>query len=64
MACELTTLLPENDLVLELRELLETQWDIICHVIENKHYGTHGLQDFMDYTNELRMQILRIKGEW
>lgn len=63
-ACDLLDVLPDNDLVMELRQLMNTQWDLICHVISHKHYGSHGIEDFIDYADELRLQVLRIKGEW
>ncbi len=64
IACEMISLLPANDLVEEMKHLLGTQLDLLCHIIENKHYGSHSLQDFLDYADELRIQVLRIKGEW
>lgn len=64
VACELTDLLPENDLVVELAHLLDTQADLMIHIVERKHYGTDSLRDFVDYTDELRTQVRRLKGDW
>lgn len=54
-------LLPESDLVECLKNLIYIQHDLFIHMIEQKHYGTNSLHDFMDYIQETKEDIRRIK---
>lgn len=60
-ACEILEILPENDLVLELKNLMEIQYDLFCHIIEGKHYGTDNLQYFIEYAEDISHQVIRIR---
>ncbi len=60
-ACEILDILPENDLVLELKNLMEIQYDLFCHIIEGKHYGSDNLKYFIEYTEDVTDQIIRIR---
>lgn len=61
-ACDLLELLPDADLVVDLEELLQSQLDIFSHMVEEKHYGTNNLTDFISHTQEIKRQALRLKG--
>ena len=60
-ACEILDVLPKNDLVDELKELLSVQHDLFLHMMEGKHYGTDSLNDFMEYTTEMIDQATQLK---
>jgi len=54
-------LLPDSDLVEQLKNLIYIQFDLFVHMIEGKHYGTNNLRDFMDYTQETKSEMRRLK---
>jgi len=61
-ACDIIELLPDSDLIVDLEELMFTQLDIFCHMIEEKHYGTNSLTQFITYTQDMKKQAMRLKG--
>lgn len=61
-ACDIVELLPYTDLIVDLEELLQTQMDIFCHIIEEKHYGTNNLTQFITFTQDMKKQAMRLKG--
>jgi len=57
-ACrEILDLLPEKDMVDEMKFLTEKAEDILICVIEKKHYGTDSLDWFMQYTMDLKQEL-------
>lgn len=61
-ACDLIDLLPDVDLVLDLEELLLSQQEIFIHIMEEKHYGTDNLNNFITFTQDIKKQALKLKG--
>jgi len=61
-AMQLIDILPESDLIEDLRGIILIQFDILSHMMEGKHYGTNKLNDFMLCLQELKAQIHRIRG--
>lgn len=61
-ACDVIELLPDCDLIVDLEEILQSQLDIFNHMIEEKHYGTNNLTQFISYTQDMKKQVLRLKG--
>lgn len=53
--------LPESDLIETLKNLIYIQHDLFVHMIEGKHYGTNNLRDFMDYVQETKEEMRRLK---
>lgn len=60
-ACELLEVLPQNDLIYELSELLDVQNELILHIIEGKHYGSDEIQRFIEYASEITDQAQSLK---
>lgn len=59
-ACNLIELLPETDLIIELKALLNIQYDVLVHALENKHYGNAKLAFFNEYAAQILIQTQRI----
>lgn len=57
VALDLLQLLPDTDTVDDLRILLETQHDLFSHFVQNKHYGSERIDDFLSYTQGIQHQI-------
>lgn len=55
-------ILPHSDLVETLKNLIYIQHDLFIHMIEGKHYGTDSLRDFMDYVQEVKDEMRRLKN--
>lgn len=53
--------LPSTDLIEILRNLIYIQHEIFCHMMEGKHYGSNQLQDYIEYTYEVKNEIVRLK---
>lgn len=60
-AHELLSLLPASDLVLECKQLLSTQHDIICHMLDGRHFGTDLLTTFVEYAQERTAEAERLR---
>ena len=60
-AIEVLELLPDGDMVETLKNLIYIQHDLFIHMIEGKHYGTNSLKDFIDYVQETKDEIRRLK---
>lgn len=56
-------LLPESDLVEELKELLETQQEILKFYLRGRHYGSDRLDNFADYASAVLEEIDAILNE-
>lgn len=65
-ACSVLEVLPDSDLIEDLRNLIYIQQDLFIHMIEGKHYGTNNINDFVEYTQEVKNQMARIREnqEW
>jgi hypothetical protein len=61
VACEIIELLPETDLIAELKIILETQYDLFCHFVDNKHFGTERIEDFIEYADETQKNIIQLR---
>lgn len=62
-ACDIVQILPQGDLTDELQYLIETQFDLFSHILEKKHYGTDSLNEFIEYTDEVRREMMRLSKE-
>jgi len=60
-ACEIVELLPESDLTDELHHILNTQLEILIHMLEGKHFGSNDLNHFMENMAEVKHQVKRLK---
>jgi hypothetical protein len=54
VSCELADLLPDCDIVEELRAVLNVQHEIFCEMIGGRHFGTAALERFNRYLDELK----------
>lgn len=61
-AISVLDILPEGDLTDTLKNLIYIQHDLFIHMIEGKHYGSNSLRDFMDYLQETKDEIRRLKN--
>lgn len=59
-AYEIAELLPDGDLVEELRNLLSVQMTIFDHIIQGKHYGSDHLTEFMKLCQKLKDEITKM----
>lgn len=59
---EILDLLPEEDMIDQLKFLAKQTEDILMHIIEEKHYGTNNLDWFMQYTETVKDEIATIKA--
>ena len=48
---------PETDAIMELRELLEYQFDILDCIIQDRHFGSDGLDAVIEQCNEIINQV-------
>ena len=62
-ACRILELLPQSDLIEDMRDLIHTQHSLFLHMIEGKHYGTDALEKFLTHTITLRDEAIRLKEE-
>jgi len=61
-ACkEILDVLPDEDMIDQLKFLMKQTEDILLHIIEEKHYGTNNLDWFMQYTETVKEEIDTIK---
>ena len=60
-AISVLDVLPASDLVECLKNLIYIQHDLFIHMIEGKHYGTNSLADFVDYIQETKEDMRRLK---
>jgi hypothetical protein len=56
-ALELLSTQPETDAICELRDLLEAQFDIIDCIIQNRHFGSDGLDSVIEQCNSIVAQV-------
>ncbi len=50
---ELLSTQPETDTVLEMKELLEYQFDILDCIIQDRHFGSDGLDVVIEQCNNI-----------
>lgn len=62
VASSLTDLLPEGDIIDELKNLLTIQTEIIMHQIEGRHYGSNNLDNYINYADNVFAEIERINA--
>lgn len=55
-------LCPESDLVETLKNLIYIQHDLFIHMVEGKHYGTNSIRDFLEYVQETKDEVRRLKN--
>ena len=60
-ACEILDVLPDTDLIEELRNLIYIQYELLNHIIEGKHYGTDNLVNFIEHTKNINEDMATIK---
>jgi hypothetical protein len=58
---EFLDILPNNDLVEELRNVAAIQEECLFHFINGTHLGTSNVHDFLYYADELKHEAMRIK---
>lgn len=59
---ELIELLPGGDIRDEMEKLLITQYQILTHILEDKHYGTDRLEEFIEYNRNLFESLEKLKN--
>lgn len=62
-ALELLSTQPETDTICELRDLLESQYDIIHCIISDRHYGSDDLDDIIHQCNNIMTQVKEFEGK-
>jgi hypothetical protein len=62
-ACSILDIMPGTDLVEELRNLIYIQRELMVHIIEGKHYGSNNITNFVDYTQEVKDEMARLRRE-
>jgi len=60
-AMDVLDFLPDGDMVETLKNLIYIQHDLFIHMIEGKHYGSNSLRDFMDYVQETKEEMRRLR---
>lgn len=65
-AYELLNLLPRVDIVEEISTILYMQNEVLLHMIQNKHFGTDSLKEFIDSCLEIQRDLDKTKevNEW
>lgn len=58
---EIISNLPETDLHHELRNLIDTQAEILSMMTDGKHYGSDQLNRFLEYCTNIRFEIARMQ---
>ncbi|CAB4126810.1 hypothetical protein UFOVP80_59 [uncultured Caudovirales phage] len=59
-ALNVLSLLPESDMIDELYEVLEKQFEVMLCVFEDKHYGTNNLANYQYKIERLMIQAKTI----
>lgn len=54
---ELISTQPETDVICELRDILELQFDVLDCIIHSRHYGSDGLDDIIEKCNSVVTQV-------
>lgn len=52
-ACHVSSLLPDSDLVDQMRDILYVQNEIFSHIIQSKHFGTDSLNKYTNYCHSV-----------
>ncbi len=59
--CELAEVLPETDLIEDLRVIVNSQYEVLNHMMEGKHYGTDRLNELILHSEEIQREIHRLR---
>ena len=62
-ACSILDIMPSTDLVEDLRNLIYIQHELFTHMVDGKHYGTDNINDFVNFTQDVKTQITRLKEQ-
>lgn len=62
-ACALLDIMPNTDLVEELRNLIYIQHDLMTHIIEGKHYGSDNISEFVQFTQQVKDEVARLRED-
>jgi len=62
-SCAVLEVMPDTDLVEELRNLVYIQHQIMVHMIEGKHYGSNNITQFVEYTQEVKDEAARLSRD-
>lgn len=62
-ACDVIDLLPDVDLVEQLKNLIYIQNDLLACIIDHKHYGTDNITNFIEFIHNVRDEISQIGEE-
>lgn len=60
-AIAVVDMFPDTDLMSSLKNLMYIQHDLMTHMIESKHYGTENIENFIEYTQEVKDEVRRLK---
>jgi hypothetical protein len=60
-ACQVLDFLPDSDMIEELRNLIYIQNELFIHIVEGKHYGSNNITQFVEYTQEVKDQMRRLR---
>jgi hypothetical protein len=58
--CELLSVLPETDLVIEISNIAEIQLQMLGCILEHKHFGDEAIKTFIIYADEMKWQARRL----
>ena len=61
VACELAELLPECDIAEELKAVMNIQHEILCEMVNGRHFGSTQLDNFLKYLDQTLENTERIK---
>lgn len=61
VGCELAELLPECDIAEELKTVLNIQHEILCEMIQGRHFGSTQIERFLSYLDDTLQNAERIK---
>lgn len=59
-ACSVLEVMPDVDLVEDLRNLIYIQHDLMMHIIEGKHYGTDNITSFIEFAQDVQEEMARL----
>ncbi len=60
-ACDVVDLLPDCDLVEDLRTILYIQYDIFRHLEDEKTYDSENLNVYLEHLEKITMQVNILK---
>lgn len=60
-ACEIVELLPECDMVEELKMVVNIQHEILCEMVNGRHFGSSQLERYISYLDDTLQNAERIR---